>query len=193
MYPNRRSITRRISGAIILLGLALTFGFGHFNLPLFFVVLAFAILISALGTLNLRGVYSGIVGFFWMLILALFFLTHSWIWLLVGAIISIILGSLLRPILIVLLGINLFRIFTNQQSQPVYQPSQQPYQPYEYPPQQSYQQGYQPPVQQPGTYREGEVPYYYPPSSSQSDLQDPSYPSQAEMPQAQYPQMPPLE
>jgi hypothetical protein len=188
MYPDRRIISRRISGAIILLGLALSFASGYFSLPIFFVVLGFAILIGALGSLSLRRVYSGIISFFWMLILALFFLTHSWIWFLIGAVISIILGSLLRPILTVLLGIGLFRVFTNQQSQPVYQspqqsygnlPLQQPYQPY--------QQGYQSPAPQPETSQQGSTPYYYVPDPSQPDLQEPSY----DMPQAQYPQMPP--
>lgn len=199
MYPNRRSISRRITGAIILLGIAVSFAAGHFSLPLFFVILAFAILVGALGSLNLRRIYSGIVSFFWMLILSLFFLTHSWIWFLVGAVISIILGLLLRPILAVLLGVGLFRMFTNQQSQPVYQPPQQPYQPYGSPPQygdpsqqRPYQQGYQPPVSQPGTTRQGES-LYSPTDPSQPDSQEPSYSSQADMPQAQYPQMPPME
>jgi len=194
MYQNRQSITRSISAAIILLGLVLIFSFGYFSLPIFFIVLAFATFIGALGRPNLRSIYGSMVGFFWMLILALFFLTHSWLWFLVGAIMSVVLGSLMRPILAVLLGIGLFRVLTNQQSQPPYQPPQQPYPPYQPPPYQPYQQGYQPPAQPPEAYQEEGEQYYYPAASSQQDYQYPSYSSQAEMPQAQYPQeMPPPE
>lgn len=168
-----RDIFSGISGGIVLIGIALAFVFGGggFNLPVFFLFLGFSILFGSLGSLNPRGVYGGIIGFFWMLILALFFITGSWIWFLVGAGISAIMGALLRPIMAGLLGLGIFGMAStfNQRQQPTYQPP--PYQ-QQY---QSYQQGYQPP--QP-TYQEGGQQY--------------QYPQQDEQPQAQYPQeMPP--
>jgi hypothetical protein len=167
------SVTRAISGAIILLGLALAFTIGHgFFLPVFFVALAFSILIGSIGSLNPRGVLGGIQGFLWMLILALFFITNNWVWFLVGAAISAVLGALIRPISAWLLSMGIFSATSraNREQQPYYQPpqQQQPYQPY--------QEGYQPPQSQ--TYEEGGQAY--------------QYPQQYEQPQAHYPQeMPP--
>ncbi len=158
MYP-RRSVTGGISGGITLLGIALAivFGGGSFNLVIFFIALAFASLISSLGTLNPRRVYGGLHGFFWMLIVALFFATGSWIWFLVGAAISTILGSLVKPITAALLGLGLFGMASMANQQPQQSPYQQP-QPY-----QPYQEGYQPPQPQ-ETYREvGQQSQYVPP------------------------------
>ncbi len=191
MYRAGRSLTRGISTAIILLGLALSFAFGGFNLPIFFVALAFAILVGSLGTFNPRGVYGGFMGFIWMLMLALFFVTGSWVWFIVGAAISALLGALVRPILAGLLGVGLFSAFANQQRPPqYYQPPQQPYQPTQQP-YQPYQQGYQTPQEEAG-YQEGERQHQYPPTPTQNAPQYQPYTNQADQPQAQYPQqMPP--
>ncbi len=171
-----RSITGGLSGAIVLLGLALSFAFGGFNLVIFFIALAFAIFIGSLGSLNPRGVSGGLIGAMWMIMLALFFATGSWLWFLVGAALSAIIGTLIRPLTVFLLGLGIFGLASaNQQSrQPYYQPTpnQEPYQP------QPYQQGYQTP--QPEGYQEGGQSYPYPGQQ------------QYEQPQVQYPQeMPP--
>jgi hypothetical protein len=168
---------------IFLIGLALSFAFGGFNLIIFFIALALATLVGSLATLNPQRVYGGFIGFVWFIMLALFFATGTWIWFLVGAGISAILGTLARPIIATLLGSAFL-------STPTYQPQQQPYQPpqptYQPPASQqdyqSYDQGYQPPPA-PENYQEGGKQYPYPPTSA----------SQAsEQPQAQYPeQMPP--
>jgi hypothetical protein len=168
-----RSVTSGISGAIVLIGLFLAFILGGFNLPIFFVALAFASLIGSLGSLNPRGVYGGIQGFVWLLGLALCFAVGFWPWILLVCAVSAILGALIRPITAILLGMGIFGLASTanrQPQQPYYQPpQQQPYQPY--------QQGYQPPPQPP-TYQEGGQQY--------------SYPQQYEQPQAQYPrEMPP--
>jgi hypothetical protein len=174
----RRSSFGGLAGGIAILGVALAFvfGFGGFNLPVFFVALAFSILVGSLATLNPRRIYGALYGFFWMLILALFFITHSWIVFLIGAAISVILSSLARPLLAMLLGLGIFgavNMANQQPQQPYYQPPQ---------PQQPYQQGY-PPQE---TYQEGEQQYQSPPR-----YQQPAQP-QYEQPQAQYPQeMPP--
>ena len=169
MYNNRRSITSSLSGAFVLLGLILAFALGGasgFNLVVFFIALAFAVLAGSLATLNAKGVYGGIMGAMWMLILALFFATspywdQAWLLFLIGALLSTILGTLIKPIIATLLGIGL-RGATPKQL------PQQPYQPYQ-------------PQQQ--TYQEGGQQYPYPPTP----------PAQYEQqPQAYYPeQMPP--
>src|SRR5579884_1608627 len=167
-----RSVTSGISGAIVLLGLALAFAFGGFNLSIFFVALAFASLIGSFGSLNPRNAYGGIQGFVWLLGLALCFAIGFWPWILVVAAVSVLMGALIRPIIAALVGMGILRLassMANRQSpQQYYQPPpQQPYEPY--------QQGYQPP---PSVYQEGGQQY--------------PYPQQYEQPQAQYPQeMPP--
>ena len=166
MYNNRRSITGGLSGAIVLFGLILAFTFGSFNLVIFFIALAFAIFVGCLGTLNARGIYGGIMGAMWMLILALFFATnqywdHAWLWFLVGAFLSAILGTLMKPIIAAIMGIGILGATPKQEPQ-------QPYQPYQ---------------PQPQTYQEGGQQYPYPSTP----------PAQHEQqPQAYYPeQMPP--
>ena len=176
-----RSLFGGVAGGIVLIGLALSFAVGGFNLPIFFVALACAALISSLGSLNPRGIYGGIQGFFWLLVLALFFATSfNWIWFLVAAGISAILGALAQPITAGLGGLT---IFGKNQQPPTYQPPQQPYyqpsQPAYQPPPQNYQEGYRP-----ETYQEGGQQHPYPQTSQE--------PQQYEQPQAQYPQeMPP--
>jgi glucan phosphoethanolaminetransferase (alkaline phosphatase superfamily) len=180
----RRSSFRGLAGGLAILAVALAFVFGNgsFNLPVFFVVLAFSILVGSLATLNPRRIYGALYGFFWMLILALFFITGSWIVFLLGAAISVILGSLARPLLAMLLGLGILGASNMAPQQPYYQPPQpqQPYQPY-----QPYQGGYTPQE----TYQEGERQQY--PPQSQTQYQQPPQP-QYDQPQAQYPQeMPP--
>src|SRR5579885_1031255 len=138
----RNSVASGVSGGIAILGIALAFAFGGFNLTIFFVAMAIATLVSALGTLNPHRMYGSLQGFFWLLILALFFATHNWIWFLVGAGISAIMGALFKPIIASLMGIGLASIANRPPQQSYYQPSQQ-----------SYEQGYRPP--QPETYQEG--------------------------------------
>lgn len=175
----RRNSLGGLSGGIVLLGVALAFvfGAGSFSLPVFFVALAFSVLIGSISSGNPRGAYGGLYGFFWLLILALFFITHSWIVFLIGAAISAILSALARPILAGLFGMGIFGAANMANRQPP------PYQPYQTPPPQqpyqSYQEGYQPPPpQQPETYREGGQQYPYPQQAQ------PQY----DQPQAQYPQ-----
>ena len=123
---NTRSFFGGISGGIVLIGLALSFALGGFNLPIFFVALALAALVGSFSSHNPRGVYGGIQGFFWLLILALFFATgFNWIWFLVAAGISAILGALAQPIIAGLGGLTAFGMTRQQPPQPYYQPPQQ--------------------------------------------------------------------
>jgi len=164
----RNSVASGVSGGIVILGVALAFAFGSFNLTIFFIALAIATLVSALGSLNPHRMYGSLQGFFWLLILALFFATDNWIWFLVGAGVSAIMGALFKPIIASLMGLGLASVANRPPQQPYYQPSQSP--------QQSYDQGYRPP--QPETYQEGGQQY--------------RTPQEYEQPQVQYPQeMPP--
>ena len=175
MQNNRSSIAGGLAGGIVLIGLALAFAFGGFNLPIFFVALAFASLIGSMSSRNPQGIYGGIQGFFWLLALAVFFITGSWIVFLLAAGISAILGTLARPIMS---GLATTAFFGSQQRpQQYYQPPQQPYQPPQQP-YQTYQEGYRTPEPQTETYQEGGQQYPYPSQSSQ----------QYEQPQAEYPQ-----
>lgn len=202
MYYDRRYRRRYrrplsgLAGGIFLISLALAFflqnqfGDGWF-LPIFFIGLGLCILIGSIGSFNPRGVYGGLCGFLWMAMLALFFITGSWIWFLVGAGITAILGALARPLMAGLLGAGIFTATQagQQQYQQPYQPYQQGSQPYPsyqqgQEPVQPYQQGYQPmqPPPVPGTYEEG---------SQQHQYQQQGQP-QYDVPETQYPQeMPP--
>ena len=179
MRRARGSTAGGLTGAIILIGLVFAFIFHPFNLPIFFVALALAIFIGSLSTLNPQRIYGAIFGSMWMLILALFFITHTWIWFLIGAAISALLGTFLRPILAWLITTGAFGLSTQTEQAP---PPQQYYTP-PLAPQPPYQQGYQgPPAQQAETYREGDRQFNYPPQP----------PQQYDAPQSQYPQqMPP--
>jgi hypothetical protein len=179
MWNNRSSVTGGIASGIVLIGLALAFLFGGFNLPIFFIALAFASLVGSMSSRNPQGIYGGIQGFFWLLALAIFFITGSWIVFLLAAGVSAILGSLARPIIAGLGSLAFFGM-----AQPPPQQYYQPPQPYQSPqqPYQSYQEGYQPPGPQSETYQEGGQQYPYPSQPAQ----------QYEEPHAQYPQqMPP--
>lgn len=197
-YNPIRPIARGLSGAAVLIGVALAFifGFGSFNLPVFFVALAVSVFLGSLAarTLTPNHVYGGFIGAMWMLILALYFITGWWVLFIIGGALSAILGSLFRPIMAALLGLSIFgaaSMMNNQQQTPYY-PPQQPY----YPPQQSQQPYYQP-QQTPPTYpsyQEGYQPPQGTPPSYQEGGQNHPYPPQYEQPQAQYPQqMPPQE
>lgn len=158
MYNNRRSITSSLSGAIVLLGLILAFAFGGFNLAIFFIALAFATLVGALGRFNVKAIYGGIIGAMWLLMIALFFATGSWLWFLVGALLSTVLGTLRGPIMAAIMGMGILSMTAGQQPQ-------QPYQPYQ---------------PQPQTYQEGGQQHYYPPTAPAQQEQQPQalYPEQ---------------
>ena len=131
MLNNRRSIIRGISSGIILIGLPWLLLFGGFNLPVFFVALAFSILIGSLSSSDPNNIFAGIQGFFWMLILSLFFITGSWIWFLVGVGISVFLGAMMRPILVAIAGMNILGMAPTPSSpSQYYQPARPMYQPY---------------------------------------------------------------
>ncbi len=185
-----RPFTRGISGVIVLVGLVFAFIGGGFNLPIFFFFIAISIVVGSLGSLNPRAIYGSLIGAMWMLILALFFITHWWVVFLIGAALSAFMGVLMRPIIALLTGMGLFGLASMMNNQPPQQPQQpyyQPQQPNYQPPTQDppssytpYQQGYQPPPSPP-TYQEGGQPHQY------SET-----PAQYDQPQAQYPQqMPP--
>jgi len=132
-----------------------------------------------------RRLFSGLYSILWLVIIIIFFATgsHFWVLFIIGALISAVLGILIRLVTAGIIGAGIFgaaSMMSNQQQQPPYQPYQQPYQPYQPPqqPYQPYQQGYQPP---PVTYQGGGQQYPNQPPQ-------PQY----EQPQAQYPQeMPP--
>ena len=173
-----RGVTNGLSTAIILIGVVLALAFGGFNLVIFFIALAAAIFVGTLGTLNPNRIYGSLIGAMWMIILALFFLTHFWEVFIIGAILSALLGALARPLIALLLGMGIFGLASAAQrsQQTYYQPPQQPQQPYYQP--QPYQQGYQP-TPQPEGYQEGGQQYQYPQQQQAS---------QYEQPQSQYPQ-----
>jgi hypothetical protein len=77
MHNPVRSIAGGISAAIILIGLVLAFAFGGFNLTIFFIALAVAMLVGSFGSLNLNAVYGALFGFSWLLMLALYFMPGS--------------------------------------------------------------------------------------------------------------------
>lgn len=156
---------RAATGGIFLIGLAIAFTTGgDWFLPVLFMTLAVTSFIGSLN-FNRQGVYCGSYGFVWFLVLALFFITGAWQWFLVGAGLSIILGSLWRPMI--------RGAFNTRQT--YYQPTEQ--QPPTYQP---YEQGYQPPAPQPpAAYQEGDSQHPYP-----QQTQEPQY----EQTQVQYPQ-----
>ena len=173
-----RTPLQAATGGIFFIGLALAIALGNqfggnWFIVIFFITLACTSFIGSLN-FNRRGFYSGSYGFVWLLAIALFFLTNSWLWFLVAIGVSAILSALWRPMM------RSGWRYNNQQ--PYYQPTYQP------PPSQStyqsYEQGYQPPSQ-PSSYQEGGMQHPYPQTQQN---QEPQY----EQPQVQYPQeMPP--
>src|SRR5215470_392719 len=113
-----------------------------------------------------RRLFSGLYSILWLMIIIIFFATggHFWVLFLIGALLSAILGIVIRLLMAGIIGAGIFgaaSMLSNQQQQPPYQPYQQPYQPYQQP-YQPYQQGYQPPPQPPPvTYQEGGQQYPY--------------------------------
>src|SRR5437879_3747317 len=104
MMPYKsRSATGGLTAAIVLIGLFLAITFEPFNLIIFFVFLAIAIFVGSLGSLHPGRIYGGLIGAMWMIILALFFATHFWPLLLVGAVLSALMGTFARPIIASLL------------------------------------------------------------------------------------------
>ncbi len=175
-----RTPLQAATGGIFFIGLAIAiavsnqFGSNWF-IVIFFITLACTSFIGSLN-FNRRGFYSGSYGFVWLLAIALFFLTNSWLWFLVAIGVTAILGSLWRPMMRGNWG-----AYSGRQ-QPYYQPTYQP--PPAEPNYQPYEQGYQPPSQ-PSTYQEGGTHHPYPQSPQ---TQEPQY----EQPEVQYPQeMPP--
>ena len=177
-----RNPLRAASGGIFLIGLAIAFALGNafggnWFIAVFFIVLACTSFIGSM-SFNRRGLYAGSNSFIWLLALALLLITGSWLWFLVAAGVSAILGTMYRPMM---RGNFSF-------GQPTAQPGyQQPYQPPMQQPYQPYEQGYQPPTPQASAYQEGgqQHPYPHPPYTQP---QQPQY----EQPTAEYPQeMPP--
>ncbi len=98
-----RNPLRAATGGIFLIGLAIAIALGNqlggnWFISIFFITLACTSFIGSLN-FNRRGAYSGSYGFIWLLMIALFFITGSWLWFLVGAGLSAILGSLWRPMM----------------------------------------------------------------------------------------------
>lgn len=166
-----RTPLRAATGGIFFIGLALAFALssrfgGDWFIAILFITLACTSFIGSLN-FNRRGAYTGSYGFVWLLAIALFFITNSWLWFLVAIGVTAILGSLWRPMM--------RGGFAPQQ--PYYQQTDQPT--YQQPPNyQPYEQGYQPPA----AYQEGGMQHPYP------QPKEPQY----EQPEVQYPQeMPP--
>src|SRR6266700_3412027 len=95
-----------------------------------------------------RSLFSGLYSILWLVIIIIFFATggHFWVLFLIGALLSAVLGIVIRLIMAGIIGAGIFgaaSMMSNQQQQPPYQPYQQPDQPY-----QPYQQGYEQPQAQ---------------------------------------------
>jgi len=154
MYYRRRSSLGGLAGGIFLIFLLLgfLFGGGGLFLPLFFVGLAFCILIGSISSFRPNAIYGGIIGMTWMLGLALCFLIGFWPWILLPVALTMILGALIRPVTGMLAGTPF--LAAPQPQQPIYQPMYQPM-----------QQPVQPPQPPPATYQEGGNTYPYPPEA----------------------------
>jgi hypothetical protein len=181
--PSRRQQTIP-AAAIIVLALILASAFGGFNLVIFFLGLAIAQIFVARGEPSIERGYNYLHGILWMLVLALFFATHIWIWFLLGAILSGLLGSQRKNMLnnpFILSLINKQTSYQQPPPTPYYQPPQQQtpyYQPSQQQPDRPYEQGYQTPQQHSETYEEGRKQYPY---NVQAE-------TEYEQPQAEYPQ-----
>src|SRR3984893_17645163 len=121
-----------LAGGAFFIGLALAFAlsnwFGGSGFLFFlFAGLAFCSLLGSATTMNPRGLYGGILGFVWLMGLAILFVIGFWPWILVPIGISAILGSLIVPITAGLLGLGIYAATQNNQPQQQYQ---QPYQTY---------------------------------------------------------------
>ncbi len=189
----RSKSMEKLSGGVFMIGLALAFVLssqsgGHLFLPVLFFTLGATSLLATLASGNSQKMYSGFHGMVWMIIMALFFLTGLWIWFLVGAGISAILGALGSMITA---GLASAGILASEQRQPVYQPPTQPYVPTNDPPQpyQSPEQPY-PQYQEGYNYQEekGEHQHHTPKQLRQQPHEHPAY----EQPSVDYPlELPP--
>src|SRR3984893_11855641 len=121
-----------LAGGFFFIGLALAFALsdslgGSGFLFFLFAGLAFSSLFGSASSMNPRRLYGGILGFVWLMGLAILFVIGFWPWILVPIGISAILGSLIVPITAGLLGLGIYAATQNNQPQQQYQ---QPYQTY---------------------------------------------------------------
>lgn len=179
-YYRYQNPMRGLAGGLFLLALIAAFAFNNIwgsigFLPLLFVGLAFLSLFGTISTTNRTSIYGGLHGFVWMLGLALCFVIGFWPWILLPVAVTMILGSMFKPIMN---GLSNASFLGATQMQP----DQQSYPQQEQPPQEgyhAYQQGYQgAPAQPHEAYQE--------------------HTSQYEQPQVQYPEqyqqeLPPME
>ena len=177
-YHRYRNPLRGLGTGLFLIALVIAFAlpkaFGGIGfLPIFFIGLAFLSLFGSISTLNRHGIYGGLNGFVWLLGLALCFWIGFWPWILLPIAVTMILGSLYRPMMAGLSSAGFV---------PVSQMQQQPAgeQAYSQQGQAGYQEGYQGTPQQPQ-------------ASPQQEYQQPK--QQYEQPQAQHPdqELPPMQ
>jgi energy-coupling factor transporter transmembrane protein EcfT len=146
MYNRRQPVFGGIAGGIFLIFLALAFLVHSFFLPLLFVGLAFSIFFGALSSGKSQATYGGIIGLIWILGLAVLYTFDLW-WpgILILAGISVVVGTILRPM-----------IGAGWKQGTLYQPSQQPQQPEQalYAPPPPYQGEYPPSYQQSDPYHQ---------------------------------------
>lgn len=185
-YNRYQNPMRGLAGGLFIIALIFAFSLhgslgGVGFLPIFFAGLALLSLFGSISSLNRHAIYGGIQGFVWLLGLALCFWIGFWPWILLPVAATMILGSLINPIMSGLSGFGFTGAGQTQQAS--YQQPYAPQQQTDYP---SYQQGYQatPPQQ---TYEEGNQQYPYNPAPKE----------QYEQPQVQYPErqqeLPPME
>ena len=202
MYQQRRPLQGLAGGVFMLFVLLAIFSHGLF-LPIICVGLGLSALLGAAGSSNNRqGVYGGFLGFVFFLGIAAcaFF---DWWW--PGIMVTVIVVAILSSFLGTMRGSGWGR-FGNAQSQPIYQPPQQPYQgaqeryqppvnPYQGtqegyqpspPPYGGYQEGYQPPQPTPGSYPypDGGKIYDAPRTGNPYDQPQSAYPPQEMPPQS---------
>jgi hypothetical protein len=171
-YNRYQNPMRSLAAGIFLIALIIGFALknawgGSTFLVLLFFGLAFVSLFGSFSTMHRYSIYGGLYGFIWMLGLALCFLIGFWPWILLPVAITMILGSLFKPIMGGLEGAGFMAAAQAQQ------PSQQ--QPYPQQEQANHQQGYQgAPAQPHETYQEGgqqyEQPQVHYPEQQQQEL-----------------------
>jgi hypothetical protein len=182
MQWSKRSAANSFAWTIVVIGVILAFSFG-LNLQVLFVAFAIASLVGSFGTPNPKSVLGGLHAFTWLLAVAFFIASGSWTWLLVGGLVSILLGFLGRPIATFLYTMASDTSYVAPPN--AYQPPPQPVQPEMSSPEayyRPYQEGYQETPEHPMERK-----------SSNEEAQTAVSPAQQyDQPQAQYPQqMPP--
>ncbi len=193
-YHRYRNPLRGLATGLFLIALIIGIAFSGIGfLPMLFVGLAFLSLFGSASSLNRHGIYGGLNGFIWMLGLALCFWIGFWPWILLPVAVTMILGSLYRPMMAGLSGAGFIPASQMQQ-----QPYQQTVNAQSYPPQEQpgYQEGYQGAAyQQPGYQGAPQQP----PAAYQEGGQQPAYHQEPrqhyEQPQVQYPEqeLPPMQ